>query len=257
MTINFTQSLAHGLEVLLLFDTSTPVLTVADVSKRLGYSLSKSYRLTRTLIRYGLVEPADGTAKYCLGLNILRLGLLAKKRFTLPVIAQPLMKELSVRTKEAVLLTAVSMTKGICLERMESQESVRPSIFQPGELFHLHAGASSKILMAYLPEKEWDKIIEKEGLRRFTAKTITRAEALKKHLREIRKNGYAFSDGEVFGDVRAVGAPILDKKGNLVAGLSIVGPTYRFTKTKVKALSKLVVDYAAKISDDYAKKLEP
>ena len=54
MTIN--QSLAHGLEILLLYDTSHVVFTVSEISKKLGYSQSKDYRLVRTLIKYGLLQ---------------------------------------------------------------------------------------------------------------------------------------------------------------------------------------------------------
>jgi IclR family acetate operon transcriptional repressor len=80
--------------------------------------------------------------------------------------------------------------------------------------------------MAYLPEEDWDYIIRKEGLKRYTPHTITHANALKDHLREIRKRGYAFSDQEVDRDVRAVAAPILNSLGELVAGLSLAGPAY-------------------------------
>ena len=106
MTIN--QSLAHGLEILLLYDTSHPVFTVAQISGRFGYSQSKTYRLIRTLIKYNLLKGNNGTAQYSLGLNALRIGLLAQQQFNIAVIARPFMKELSILTKETVLLTAVN-----------------------------------------------------------------------------------------------------------------------------------------------------
>jgi DNA-binding IclR family transcriptional regulator len=70
-------------------------------------------------------------------------------------------------------------------------------------------------------------------------------------LREIRKRGYAFSDQEVDRDVKAIGAPILNKMGELVAGLSIASPAYRLKKNKVRLFCKLVVGYAKKISSHY------
>jgi DNA-binding IclR family transcriptional regulator len=102
--------------------------------------------------------------------------------------------------------------------------------------------------MAYLPEKEWDHIISKEGLKRYTSHTITEVDQLKAHLRQIRKRRVAFSDQEVDRDVRAVASPILDPIGELVAGLSIAGPVYRISKRRVNELSKLVKEYAEKIS---------
>ena len=86
----------------------------------------------------------------------------------------------------------------------------------------MHCGASSKILMAYLPEEEWDTIIAKEGLKRCTPNTITQVKKLKDHLREIRQRGWAYSDQEVDRDVRAVAAPVFNGLGMLVAGLIVV-----------------------------------
>jgi DNA-binding IclR family transcriptional regulator len=202
----------------------------------------------RTLIKYDLLQQYNGTAQYSLGLNALRLGLLAQQQFNISAIARPFMKELSLLTKETVLLTAVSGTKGIVLDRVESEEPIRYTMFHPGASIPLHAGASSKIMMAYVPEEEWDQIIRKEGLKGFTPHTITNKKKLKCHLREIRKRGYAFSDQEVDRDVRAIAAPILNGLGELLAGLSIAGPGYRISRGKVKGLSKLVTKYARRIS---------
>jgi len=248
MTMSITQSLAHGLDILLLYDTATPLLSVAEISKKLKYSQSKAYRLVRTLMKYGLLQEDRGTARYILGSNALRLGLLAQQQFNIAAIARPYMKELSKITKETVLLTAVNGTKGIVLERVESEEPIRYSLFQSGASLPLHCGASSKILMAYLPEEDWDGVITKEGLNRFTPNTITKVNKLKAHLREIRKRGYAFSDQEVDRDVRAVAAPIFNGLGEVVAGLSVAGPVYRINKKKVGQFSRLVIEYAKGIS---------
>jgi DNA-binding IclR family transcriptional regulator len=128
--------------------------------------------------------------------------------------------------------------------------TIRYSSFQPGAVTQLHCGASSKVLMAYLPEQDWDRIIAKEGLPKYTPNTITDADQLKSHLREIRKKGYAYSDQERYQDVRAVAAPVLNTVGHLVVGLSIVGPAYRISMTRLRSLSKLVVNYAQKLSKE-------
>jgi DNA-binding IclR family transcriptional regulator len=185
-------------------------------------------------------------------LNALRIGLLAQKQFNITAIARPYMNQLSKITKETVLLAGVNGTKGIVLDRVESEEPIRYSLFQPGATIPLHAGASSKILMAYLPEEEWDRIIRIEGLKQYTPNTITKADKLKVHLREIRKKGYAFSDQEADRDVRAVGAPIFSAAGELVASLSVAGPAYRMNKKKMmRSCAKLVMEVAEKISSGF------
>jgi IclR family KDG regulon transcriptional repressor len=247
VTGSFNQSLANGLQILLLYDTSNPRFTVVELSKRLGYSESKTYRLIRPLIKYGFLQGNPGTSQYSLGLNALRLGLMAQQKFEITLIARPIMRELSLLTKETVLLTAVNGTKGIVLDRVESMEPVRYSLFQPGVSIPLYAGASSKILMAYLPEADWAQIIAEEGLKQYTPNTITEATQLKDHLREIREKGYAFSDQEIDLGVRAIAAPVLNGKGELVAGLTCAGPAYRIKKKKISSCGKLIIEYAQKI----------
>lgn len=242
------RTLSEGLEILLLFDISNALLRVSEISKRLRYSISKTYRLVSTLIGYGLLREKPGTAQYCLGMKVLHLGLLARQGFNFSEIARPLMKELCALTGETILLTAVNGSKGIVLERVETEEPIRYTLYQPGASIPLHCGASGKSLMAYLDEGDWNRIIAREGLNRYTPHTITEVDRLKAHLREIRKSGYAFSDQEVERDVRAVGAPILNGFGELVAGLSIVGPVYRINKKKAGALKRWVIEYAQKIS---------
>lgn len=246
--MNIIQSLAHGLDVLLLYDASHPLLSVAEISKRLGFNQSKAYRLVRTLVNYEFLQEKSGTAQYQLGITLYHLGLLAQQQFDICAVARPFMKELASRTKETVLLTMVKGTRGIVLDRVESEEPIRYSLFTPGANIPLHCGASSKILMAYLPEQEWDLIIKTQGLKRYTENTITKVNLLKDHLREIRKKGVAFSSQEVDRDVRAVAAAILNTKGELEAGLSIAGPVYRINKKKMLSLMKLVAEYAQRIS---------
>jgi IclR family KDG regulon transcriptional repressor len=248
VTMKMNQSLSHGLKILLLFDSSRPVFTILEIADLLRFSLSKTYRLVRALVHHGLLETQNGSGQYSLGMNALRLGLLAQQKFKIAVIALPFMKELARLTKETVLLTAVRGNKAICLERVESEEPIRYSLFTPGASLPLHAGASSKVLMAFLPEGEWDAIIAEEGLQRFTPRTITDRGVLKEQLREVRSRGFAFSDQEVDREVRAVAAPILNARGDLIAGLSVAGPAYRIHKKGVQSLGQLVRRYAAKIA---------
>jgi IclR family transcriptional regulator, KDG regulon repressor len=242
------QSLSHALDILFLFGDATPFLTVSEISEKLQYTQSKAYRLVKTLLEYHLLRENPGTAKYTLGLSAMHLGFLALKNLSLLEIARPLMKELSLLTKETVLLTAVNGTRGICLERFDSEQAIRYSHYGTGGIFPLCAGASGKILMAYLPEETWDRIISIEGLRRYTPNTITDPETLKAQLLGIWRKGYAFSDQEVEQDVRGVSAPIFNGLGQLAAGLSVVGPVYRIGKKKIGSFTKLVVEYSQKIS---------
>ena len=61
--------------IFFFFTTSTPLLTVSEISRMLGYSQSKAYRLVRTLIKYHFLKENAGTPRYSLGMNALKMGL--------------------------------------------------------------------------------------------------------------------------------------------------------------------------------------
>lgn len=248
MRIMDNLSLVNGLKILLLYDRSKSLLTVAEISKTLGYSQSKTYRLVSTLTNYNFLHRKPGTKQYALGLNTLRLGLIGQQNFGLSAITRPFMEELSRLSKETVFLSAINGTKRMLLEKVECDEPIKYSPLGAGELRPLTIGVSSKLLLAYLAEGDWDHIINNEGLKRYTPYTITDANHLKKQLKEIREKEYAYSDREEIADVRAVAAPIRNSSGKVVAALSIGGPVYRINKKRLKELTKLVVKYSDKIS---------
>ena len=58
------QSLAPGLEILLLFDSTRPVLTVPEIGEHLRFSQSKAYRSIRALMHNGLRETQNGDCEF-------------------------------------------------------------------------------------------------------------------------------------------------------------------------------------------------
>jgi DNA-binding IclR family transcriptional regulator len=58
------QSLAHGLEILFLFESTRPVFTVPEIAEPLRFSLSKAYCLIRALVHFGLLEKQNGYCKF-------------------------------------------------------------------------------------------------------------------------------------------------------------------------------------------------
>lgn len=246
-------ALLNGLRLLLLYNPSTPLLTVREISKKLGYSQSKTYRLVKTLTNHDFLQKKPGTKQYALGLNIFRLGLTAQQNLGLSVIARPFMEELSRLAKESVFLSIVNGSRRMLVEKVESDEPVRYSSPGVGTVAPLTIGASSKVLLAYLPEEDWDRLISSEGLKKYTSHTITDADQLKRQLKEIRERGYAFSDREELQDVRAVAAPIRDSAGEVVAALGVGGPVYRVNKNRVTELIKMTVKCSQRISESMAR----
>ena len=73
---------------------------------------------------------------------------------------------------------------------------------------------------------------------------------LRQELKRIRQQGYAFSRGEWVVDAAGIAAPIFDHKEDIVAALTISGPSTRFTQETIKTHIDNIVPSAERISRD-------
>jgi DNA-binding IclR family transcriptional regulator len=225
----------RAIDVLLLFDDHGPILSALDVSERLTMPRSTTYRYLQSLRSYGLVEDDPTAGGFRLGPRVLQLARMARKGLALPELALPCMRELAELTGEAVLLTRRSERQVVCVERVESRHRIRLS-YERGTVLPPHAGASAKVLLAWLPEGELDELLRSTELTRYTERTVTDPNALRAELAAIHQAGYAVSNGEVDPGVRGIAAPIFGAEGQVVAGLSTVGPAFRLDDAALPAV---------------------
>lgn len=98
----------------------------------------------------------------------------------------------------------------------------------------MHCSAVGKVILAHLSDEDIDRIAAARGLPGRTPNTITDLAELKKHLDIIRRKGYAVDDEENEKGIRCVAAPILNESGEVVAAVSISGPTVRLTMSQIQ-----------------------
>ena len=91
------------------------------------------------------------------------------------------------------------------------------------------------------------------GLRRYTPNTITDEGALRRDLQKIRSRGYALSFEETDPGVGAVGAPIFNGQGQLLYGISIVGPVERLREKGIGSLAETLMEKCRDIMEKIAK----
>lgn len=96
-----------------------------------------------------------------------------------------------------------------------------------------HAGASCKVLLSQLDDKKLKTFLAGLEYTKITERTETSPTVLMAQIKEIRKQGYAVSCGEVNPGVMCLSSPILHYV--FPAALSIIGPEVRI-HSKVKEL---------------------
>src|SRR6185312_15429756 len=210
--------------------------TVAELATEAGMPTSTAYRLLAELEQHGLVARGpDSTV--ALGTRLVALGRTAeaglRERIVEPAVA--VMENLSDEVGETVILTAPCALEAIVLHVVEAERhSVRLSytVFRRGPM---HRGASGKILAAFLESGDRRRLVEALG-----------APQLQDELDAIRRDGLAMTVAELDEGAAAVAAPILDRRGRLVAGLSVAGPAERIT-ARVPALRAAVLDAAGRV----------
>jgi IclR family KDG regulon transcriptional repressor len=228
-------SLKKGLDILGCFSFDDCSLSAQEIASKLDIPLSTTYRYVETLEERGfLVKNANGK-NFKLGYMLFQIGNIVFLQMKLIDVALPHMKSLASLSGETVLLMMVSGGRALCIESIESDRLIRLSL-KRGASLPLYAGAPSKLLLAYQTEPFIESFLKNNTLKRYTANTTTEPESLKKELKLIREQGFAFSNQEVdMGDC-AISAPILDETGNLIAGLAVAGPVERIEGNKERMI---------------------
>lgn len=213
------------LDILLLYGEGKESRTIDEVAEELDLPKSTSYRLVRALQKRGFLDRSSD-ARYRLGAAMIRLSRLAvSSNQDIRTMALPGMQRIAGAIGESVSLMRLINKRVVCIESIEGWHALRVSI-QAGRIQPMHAGASSRVLLAHAPEKEWESMVSLP-LQRYTPATITDFEKLRKNLHDVRARQHAISDGEIDVGARAIAVPLKNSRDEVVAALSIEAPAIR------------------------------
>jgi len=233
------QVLERTFRILEVFSESRPEWSTTDISRTLALPVPTVHRILGALKRLGYVSQHEDTRRFRLGSAALDLGERARAVADLRPVAIGPLRRLSDATGETALLTVLTpeRDRSVCLERVETSQPLRLSV-QPGRQLPLHAGASQKALLAFMPEAEIDKLIA-QPLERFCSATITEPSALRRELLAISARGWASSYEETNVGVWGLAVPVLNDT-DVVCAVGIAGPSARLTVERVRRDVRLV-----------------
>jgi DNA-binding IclR family transcriptional regulator len=218
---------------------------VTEIAAALEVHKSTAFRLVATLEQHGLVEQVEGRGKYRLGVGLLRLAGATSARLDVVQEARPLCKQLAAATGETVNLATLSGHSALYLDQVAGPSALQPHNWV-GQHIPLHATSNGKVLLAWLAQAELGELLGR--LPAFTGSTITTKAQLKRALDTVREQGYAVAVDELEVGLTAIAAPIRNAHGDVIASLSVSGPTFRLTETRVKELVPVVLDAAEEVS---------
>jgi IclR family acetate operon transcriptional repressor len=230
-----TRSVARAVAILQVFDESRSELGVTELSQLTGIDKSTVYRLLNDLQQGGLIEQNPETSKYRLGFGLVRLAGLALRRVELTDIARPHLRELANLSQETVNLSLLTNSnKIIDIDGIASPRMVR-NVGWSGREMPIHAVSGGKVVMAYMSDERVDRIVA-GGLESFTEHTITDPARLHDELEQVRQVGYAIAEEELEAGLSAVAAPIWNHEGQVMAVISVSGPSFRLPRERLAEL---------------------
>lgn len=239
-------SVTAAIRVLKAFSEEEPEIGISTLAKRLKLAKSTAHRLATTLLAEGLLEQNVDNGRYRLGIELFALGALVRRRLNVSTQALPFLHELREKTDETVHLAILDGTSIIYLFNLESNQAIRMRSYI-GVRKPAFCTAEGLVLLAHSAPDVVARVI-KDGLVARTLNTNTSSAALLKVLEQVRVEGFSIDDEESEAGMRGIAAPVRDLNGQVVAAISVGGPTQRLTKKALRGFTPLLINAAEGIS---------
>ena len=238
-------SVRRAIALLRCFTAAEPELSVTQLSRKLGVHKSTVSRILATLRAEGLVDRNPATGEYRLGLGLLELSGLVALHADMRQVARPFLRRLSEATRETVNLAVLEGNESLNIEQAVSHHRRVTGFGWVGRKTPLHASSTGKVLLANLPVA-----LAELKFTPLTHSTITEVETMHEELDEIRERGYATGLEELEVGLHAVAAPVRDHSGEVVAAISVTGPSPRLSEWRIhQEVAPQVISCAVQISE--------
>jgi IclR family acetate operon transcriptional repressor len=220
--------------------------SLSELSQSMGESPATVYRVLTTLSLHGIVETVDHTQTWHIGPNAFLIGSVFLRRTSLVESSRPVLRTLMEQTGETANLGIEKDGSVLFVSQVETHAPIR-AFFPPGTVSPLHASGIGKILLAAFTQDRLEKFAT-QGLEKFTEHTNADLASLSADLEIIRTRGYSVDDQERNLGMRCIAAPIHNAYGEVVAGISVSGPTSRVSSDQVEEFATAVKSAAAAVS---------
>jgi DNA-binding IclR family transcriptional regulator len=241
------KSLNRGLDVLDAFG-ERPRRDFNGLAAATGIPRSSLYRLLALLESRGFVRRDPHTGEYSPGVVLYRLDPGAAWLGELRQAARAVMPRLVDAIGESVYLYVREGDTRVCVEALEGTRGTIRHAIKAGSVFPLHAGASGKAILAFLPEPERRALVSRLPLPRLGPNSITSRAQLEEEIERIRRQGYAYGEEELAPGAWAIAVPVPDTTRSGASSLCVAGPMVRLERERLPEYARLLRAAADTIS---------
>lgn len=228
---------------LLLLLRDRPSIRVADAGDELGVGRSTAHRILAMLQYHDFVVQDPATKAYGPGRALIELGSAAARQLDVRVHARPVLGALRDALGETAHLMVLQGRDGVFVESIETDRALRAGS-RVGMAMPAHCCAGGKVLLAALDRDALRVLLPAGRLPGLTDRSIGTRAQLERELEDVRARGYAANLGESEPDIAAIGAPIRDAAGQVVAAMTISAPISRVGPEDVERIASVVREHA-------------
>ena len=154
-------------------------------------------------------------------------------------------RRLAADTGETVNIAVLADRAALYLDQVAGSSALQPHNWV-GQRIPLHATSNGKVLLAGLDDGGLEDLLG--SLPAYTDMTITRKGRLRREVARTREQGYAVAVDELEEGLTAVAAPIRNAHGDVIASMSVSGPTFRLRAERVSEVVGQLRQAAAEVS---------
>lgn len=221
---------------------------LVELAHRTGLQPSTTHRLLATLIECGYVVQDPQSSRYRLSMKVVELaGGPEHRTERLRTAVRPHLVAIRDATNETTNLCVLDRHTVVYVDQAESAHAVR-MLTEIGRRVPAHACGAGKVMLAHQPPSVIAALTAREPFEPLTAHTLTTAAELEVELRRARSRGFAIDREEYEDGVACVAAPIFGAGGEVLAAVSVSGPTARLLRIDLGELGELVRSHVNDIS---------
>jgi DNA-binding IclR family transcriptional regulator len=161
--------------------------------------------------------------------------------------AQPALEAISKASHETVNLSVPTPNVVDHLAQVECRHFLGAGQWV-GRRVDYHCTANGKVFLAFGVAE-----LPPGRLARLTAHTVVSRAALDDQLERVRRDGFATTADELEAGLSAIAVPVRGPAGDVIAALSVSGPTLRLTHARVAELTPILVQEAQTLEERLGK----
>jgi DNA-binding IclR family transcriptional regulator len=224
-----------------LLDNEGPT-TLAELTEAADLPKSTASRLLSTLERHGLVHQTGQRGTFEPGPAIMRFAHRGAVDRSLVELSEPSLQALSDESGETVNL-AVPTAFGVeHLAQADARHFLGTGQWVDRRVDY-HCTANGKIFLAFGAAE-----LPPGRLPRLTPHTVVDREQLEAELEQVRRDEFATAIDELEVGLSAMASPVRGPTGDVIAALSLSGPTMRLTPSRIAGLRPVLDNEARELS---------